>query len=173
MEKAIQVVGRSQGHRSLYERAEDILDVVTQVLSRDIRSVRQRQQPHGQRRDRFRGCSALQIARVGEESFEGGDVIADFGRKGEDVLSGIDYREDVACIEVSDKGVKEANDGSLARVGNGNEMNDSDLVEYHLVVEGIDFKYTMNSETRQVIVFGADLAMSKESVGVQDMTHET
>ena len=53
-------------------------------------------------------------------------------------------------------------------VDSGNGMNnDSDLVEYHLVVEGIDFKYTMNSATRQVTVFGADLAVLKESVGVQ------
>ena len=150
------------------------MDLVTQVLSTDIRSMRQRQQPQGQRRESFRGCLALQNAQVGDESFEGEDVIVDVGRKGEDDLSGVDFREDVACIEGSDKGAKVAKDGNVARVDSGNGMNDdSDLVEYHLVVEGIDFKYTMNSETRQVIVFGADLAVSKESVGVQDITLET
>ena len=145
------------------------MELVAQVLSTDIRSVRQRQQPHGQRRDPTCESGHVRNIEVGDMSLESRDMMTHSGIEKENGMIGVDSREDVACSEVRGEEVERANDETSESV---NRVNDSDLVEYHLVVEGIDFKYTMNNETRRVIVFGADLVVSKESVGVQDLPRE-
>jgi hypothetical protein len=150
-----------QGKRSLYDSPEELQSLVTQVLGRDIRSVHQRQAVPGTVLDSD-GELATKIPKTSSGPSERG--LIDRGDTAGATNSGRALQKDgstiadaMSCPSGEARAFEERNRRVEKKDEEGGRTK-ARAVLYHLLVEGIDFAYTVDFEGN-VIVHGVSLQM--------------
>jgi hypothetical protein len=149
-----------QGKRSLYDSPEELRSLVTQVLSRDIRSVHQRQAQSGTVLASD-GEPATRIPPTSSDPtemglIERGDMVnaTTSGRalQGE----GSTIANEKSCTVGEARAPLEGGDRKVEKKDEEGGTTKARAVSYHLLVEGLNFAYTVDLEGN-VIVHGVNL----------------
>lgn len=114
----------AQGKQSLYSSPNEFQILIEQILSRDIRSLSQRLRPHK----------------------------TTFGYSNMDIYEDNDNRTYISqdnCID--ENGYSTALTSAVTNERESLSHCDNDIVEYHIIVEGIDVSYTIDGHANVVI----------------------
>jgi len=114
----------AQGKQSLYSSPNEFQILIEQILSRDIRSLSQRLRPHK----------------------------TTFGYSNMDIYEDNDNRTYISqdnCID--ENGYSTALTSVVTNERESLSHCDNDIVEYHIIVEGIDVSYTIDGHANVVI----------------------
>lgn len=156
-----------QGKFSLYSSWKEVQGLIKQVLSRDIRSLSQRQKPRNAVLSALNeqylnapiatDTNPLQKALDNAESF-------DTHKLDQDIMSIPATSSETSTMVEKNEDVEVGLDSNVVEI---NKVQNNDKVVYHLVLEGIDVAYTLIGDNK-VLVEGAALTKVLKPVASHD-----
>ncbi len=153
-----------QGKNSLYSSQVEIQSLVEQVLSRDIRSLNQRQRPHNGVLNTLHDDRGIETDGA-EPSTDTGKLPARGRNNGECVEEQL---TDILSMPVDKSSATQAYyNGTAATSMNCDHTLRQQKVVYHLILEGINVSYSLEQEG-VVVVEGAALDCSFKHICSRD-----